>query len=191
MSSCYQNALIAAEEFEGVYSIDSQNLSTGIGQLVLDACELAKEGKTGAEIKEILDEKKSLLDVSFVLDTLSYLRRGGRCSSVAELGANLLNLKPCIEVKNGTMGVGKKYRGNVEKCILKYVTDRLKDRDDIDTHRIFITHSGSYSEEALQEVYNTVASCQPFEHIYITQAAGTISCHCGPKCLGILYYHTR
>ena len=144
MSACYQNALIAAEEVGNVYVIDSRNLSTGIGLLILDAAHMASEGVAAEDIKARLDEKKQLLDVSFVLDTLDYLRRGGRCSAVAALGANLLSLKPCIEVKGGKMGVGKKYRGSVEKCLMKYVADRLRDSEHIDYRRIFITYSDGF-----------------------------------------------
>ena len=190
MSSCYQNACIAAEDFPGrVFPVDSRNLSTGIGQLVLDAAEMAAEGKlTAAEIADVLNEKKAKLDVSFVLDTLEYLKAGGRCSALAAFGANLLGLKPSIEVKDGVMGVGKKYRGNIRKCRAQYIRDRLAGRDDIDTKRIFITDSGIPDEDraALEEA---VLACQPFEEVYHTQAGCTISQHCGPNCMGILYYH--
>jgi len=113
MSSCYKNACIAAEEVGGVYVIDSRTLSSGIGHLVLDAAQLAQEGKNGVEIFNIIEARKSKLNVSFILDTLDYLRKGGRCSAVAALGANLLHLKPCIEVREGKMGVAKKYRGKL------------------------------------------------------------------------------
>lgn len=190
MSGCYQNACIAAREFDGrVFPVDARNLSTGIGHLVLDAADMAKEGRlTPAEIVDVLNEKKAKLDVSFVLDTLEYLKAGGRCSSVAAFGANLLSLKPSIEVKNGTMGVGKKYRGKIVAAYRQYITDRLKGRDDIDTKRIFITDSG-IDESIRQELHELVASLQPFEEILHTQAGCTISQHCGPGCMGILYYH--
>lgn len=188
MSACYQNALIAAKEVGGIYPIDSRNLSTGIGHLVLDSAILAREGKEPHEICDIINAKKEKLEVSFVLDTLEYLRKGGRCSSVAALGANLLSLHPCIEVKDGKMGVGKKYRGTIEKCIAKYIEDRLKDRDDVDYSRIFITRSYGFSQEALDSMKKLVAELGPFEEILETEAGCTISSHCGPKCLGILFY---
>ena len=121
MSGCYQNACIAAQDFPGrVFPVDSRNLSTGIGHLVLDAAIMAAEGKlTAQEIVDALNEKKAKLDVSFVLDTLEFLKAGGRCSAVAAFGANLLGLKPSIEVKDGGMGVGKKYRGNITKCYVQ------------------------------------------------------------------------
>ena len=190
MSGCYQNACIAARDFPGrVFPVDARNLSTGIGHLVLDAAEMAGEGRlTAAEIVEILEKKREKLDVSFVLDTLEFLKAGGRCSSVAAFGANLLSLKPSIEVKSGTMGVGKKYRGKITAAYKQYITDRLKDRDDIDTKRIFITDSG-IDESVRQELHALVASLQPFEEILHTQAGCTVSQHCGPGCMGILYYH--
>jgi len=190
MSSCYQNACIAAESVENVIPVDSRNLSTGIGQLVIAAAEMAAEGKLSAEeICNVMLEKLEKLDVSFVLDTLVYLRKGGRCSALAALGANLLSLKPCIEVRGGTMGVGKKYRGTLGKCIVQYVRDRLEGRDDIDLKRIFITDSTGFTQEELDAVEAEVRRCQPFEEILHTHAGCTVSNHCGPRCIGILYFH--
>lgn len=187
MSSCYQNACIAASELDKkVYSIDARNLSTGIGQLVLAAAEMAQAGATGEEIAEAMNAKREKLDVSFVVDTLVYLHKGGRCSAVAALGANLLSLKPCIEVKDGAMGVGKKYRGSMEKCLTQYVRDRLAGRDDVDTGRIFITHSG-VTPDLIETVRDEVLKYQNFEEILITRAGSTISSHCGPGTLGILF----
>ena len=190
MSACYQNACIAAAELPNVFPVDSRNLSTGIGQLVIAAAEMAAEGKmTAEEIFQAVQEKREKLDVSFVLDTLEYLRKGGRCSTVAALGANLLSLKPCIEVRNGTMGVGKKYRGALGKCIVQYVHDRLEGRDDIDTKRIFITDSNGFTQEELDAMEAEVRRCQPFDEVLHTHAGCTISNHCGPRCVGILYFH--
>ena len=187
MSACYQNACLAAEEVGNVYVIDSENLSTGIGHLVLDACEMAQQGMDAADIKAELDERKKKLDVSFVLSTLEYLRRGGRCTTVAAMGANLLKLHPCINVVNGTMGVGKKYRGNIRNCLVQYVKDKLAQPDTVDPRRIFITDSG-FDEETRALVEETVRACVPFEEIHRTRAGCTVSCHCGPGCLGILFY---
>jgi len=187
ISVCYQNATIAAKEFDNVYTVDSRSLSTGSGHLVLDACELAAEGVDAAEIKAILDERQQKLDVSFVLDTLDYLRRGGRCSSLTAIGANLLHIKPCIEVRDGKMGVGRKYRGTLEKTLSAYITDRLSGRDDIDFRRIFITHSG-VDEAVVDELEALVRSLCPFETVLRSRAGCTISNHCGPLCLGILFY---
>ena len=190
MSSCYQNACIAAENLDNVFSVDSRNLSTGIGQLVIAAAEMAAEGRLGAaEIYAAILEKREKLDVSFILDTLTYLRKGGRCSTLAAMGANLLSLKPCIEVRDGTMGVGKKYRGKLGTCMVQYVHDRLADRDDIDTKRIFITDSTGFTAEEMDAMEAEVRRCQPFEEVLHTHAGCTISNHCGPRCVGILYFH--
>ena len=188
MSACYQNACIAAQEFTNVYPVDSRNLSTGIGHLVLDAAEMAEQGMDAANIASALEKKREKLDVSFVIDTLEYLKRGGRCSALVAMSANLLHLKPCIEVKDGKMGVGHKYRGKLEKCYVQYIEDRLKGRDDIDCRRIFITDSG-IDEATRKELERVVRACQPFEEVIHTQAGCTVSNHCGPGCMGILYYH--
>ena len=189
MSACFQNACDAAEEFPGrVFVVDSRSLSTGIGHLVIDGALLAREGKAGEESKAILDERREKLNVSCVIDTLEYLRKGGRCSTVAALGANLLKLKPCIEVQNGKMSVAKKYRGSLEKAIENYVTDRIKDHDDLDTKRVFITDSG-VDMETVHTVEKLLREYGGFEEIHHTLAGSTISGHCGPGCLGILYYN--
>ena len=187
MSACYQNACIAAEELGSVHVVDSRNLSTGIGHLVLDACILAGQGMAAADIKRELDERKQKLDVSFVLSTLEYLRRGGRCTTVAALGANLLRLRPCIVVRDGRMSVGKKYRGDIRSCLVSYVKDMLAEPETVDPRRIFITDSG-FDEETRSLVEKTVRSCVPFEEVIHTRAGCTVSGHCGPGCLGILFY---
>jgi DegV family protein with EDD domain len=188
LSASYSNARIAAQEVGNVWVVDSRNLSTGTGHLALDAAIMAQEGRDAADIAAELARLVPKLDVSFVLDTLDYLKKGGRCSTLAALGANLLSLKPCIEVHDGAMGVGKKYRGKIEKAFVQYVVDRLKDRDDIDTRRIFITDSG-ISEEARAAIEEAVLACQPFEKVYCNTSGCVISGHCGPWCMGILYYH--
>jgi len=187
-SSCYQNACIAAEDFENVYVVDSRNLSTGHGLLVIRAGELAEAGKSGAEIAEELRGMVDRVDASFILNQLEYLKKGGRCSALAVLGANMLKLKPCIEVKDGKMGVGKKYRGAFEKTLKEYIRDRLADREDLELDRIFVTHSG-IEKELIDLAVNTVRELQPFREICITQAGCTISSHCGPDTIGVLYIH--
>ncbi len=187
MSSCYQNACIAAAELGSVYVVDSRSLSSGIGHLALDAAEMAAEGVDAATIKDRLDERKQKLDVSFVLETLEYMRRGGRCSSVQAFGANLLKLRPCIQVSEGKMGVAKKFRGKIVSCYLDYIRDKLSDPETIDPRRIFITDSG-LPEEVRDELEAELRRIIPFEHIYRTHAGFTISCHCGPGCMGILFF---
>lgn len=185
-SSSFQNAYIASQEFKNVYVINSENLSTGSGHLVIEAAELAAQGLDAEQICENLKRVIPKIDASFVIDTLDYLKMGGRCSSIQAFGASLLNIKPCIEVIDGKMEVGKKYRGKIEKSIQKYVVDRLKDRDDIIPDRVFITHSGC-SVDLLNQVKQLVIESQPFEEVFITRASCTISCHCGPNTLGVLF----
>lgn len=187
MSCCYQNACIAAQDFENVYVVDSRNLSTGIGHLVVDAAIMAENGASAEEIFRAMEDKKRRLDVSFVINTLEFLKMGGRCSSLAALGANVLGLKPCIEVKEGKMGVCKKYRGHFDRCLQKYVADRLADADSVEPSRIFITDSG-VSDEIVKMVEEEIRRHVPFEEIIHTQAGCTVSNHCGPNCLGILFY---
>jgi len=185
-SSCYQNAGLAAQEFDNVFVVDSRNLSTGHGLLVLKAAELAESGMDAAQIAKTLQETVDKVDASFILDQLEYLRKGGRCSSLVALGANVLKLKPCIEVKDGKMSVGKKYRGAYEKCLREYVRDRLTDRTDLDLKQVFVTHSG-IDEALVQATVEQVKSLQPFDTVTVTVAGCTISSHCGPGTLGVLF----
>lgn len=186
MSSTYQNSCIAADEFEGIYVVDSANLSTGEGLLVLKACEWAAEGFSAKEIYDKVCELISRVDASFVIDSLEYLHKGGRCSALAALGANLLKLKPCIEVKNGTMGVSKKYRGKYSETLKQYVADRLTDYSDIDLSRVFVTHAGC-DEEIVNQVVEQVKATAPFEELIVSRAGCTVSAHCGKDTLGVLY----
>lgn len=185
-SSSYQNACLAAAEFDNVLVIDSCNLSTGQGLVVLKACELAETVSSLEEMKEILNDYIPKVESSFLLDRLEYMVKGGRCSAAAALGANLLNLKPCIEVKNGKMAVVKKYRGNYAKCLASYVKDRLADRDDLQRKHLFVTRT-PVTDECLDAVKAAVAEYADFENIYWTVAGCTISCHCGPGTLGVLF----
>ncbi len=185
-SSSYQNACLAAEEFDNVRIIDSQNLSTGQGLVVLKACELAKNADSLDELADALREFSTHVEASFLVDKLDYLVKGGRCSSAAALGANLLNLKPCIEVKDGKMTVVKKYRGNYTKCLANYVKDRLDGRENLDKGIIFITQT-VVSEEAYAAVKEAVNTYGSFRNVYETTAGCTVSCHCGPGTLGVLF----
>lgn len=190
MSANNNNARIAAEEFENVYVIDSENLSTGIGLQVLRAAELAQAGKSAKEIYDYIMEMRTRVDASFVIETVDYLYKGGRCSAVAALGANLLKLRPCIEVKNGKMGVGKKYRGKMYDVLQAYAKARLTHVDNIELERIFITHSGC-DEKTIQAVHDVIAETAPFKEIIVTRAGCTISVHCGPGTLGVLFVHKK
>lgn len=185
-SSCYQNACLAAQEFDNVYVADSQNLSTGQGLVVLEACRLAPECATGEELVEKLNAFTGRVEASFLLDRLDYMVKGGRCSATAALGANLLNLKPCIEVKGGKMSVVKKYRGNYAKCLANYVHERLENREDIERDILFITHT-PVNEDCMDAVLAAVEQCPKFDTVYNTDAGCTVSCHCGPGTLGVLF----
>ena len=185
-SSCHANALIAAQELGNIYPIDSRNLSSGSGHLAIDAAIMASEGVSPEEINKRLAQETEKVEASFILDTLSYLHKGGRCSTIATLGANMLSLKPCIEVTSGKMTVGKKYRGNLEKVLLQYVKDRLSGREDIDTRRIFITTTG-VPDSTFDKIKQAIRDNAHFEEIIHTMAGCTIATHCGPKCLGILF----
>lgn len=188
LSSAHQNCMLAARELKGVYPVDSGNLSTGIGHLVLDAGEMIKEGLGAEEIAGKLNQRKNLVHSSFILDTLKFMSAGGRCSNVMALGANLLNIKPCIEVNNkdGSMDVGKKYRGSLKKVLPLYVKDKLQEYQGICTDKIFITHSG-IDQEYIELVKEAIQEEKEFQNIYVTRASCTISCHYGPNTLGILF----
>ena len=185
-SCCYQNAKLAAADFDNVYVVDSRNLSTGHGLVVLEAERMACEGMAPDDIVAALHDLTGRVEASFILDRLDYMKKGGRCSAVTLLGANLLRLRPCIEVRDGKMGVGKKYRGSFDKCVCEYITDKIGNRSDLELRRVFITHSG-VSEESVQKAVETVQKLQPFEEICVTRAGCTVSSHCGPGTLGVLY----
>lgn len=186
-SSCFQNANIAAQSFSNVYIIDSENLSTGSGHVVLSAADFANEGLNAEEIVEKLKvDVIPKVKASFVIDKMDYLKRGGRCSSIEAFGATLLKIKPSIEVLSGKMEVGKKYRGNFKSCLEKYIKDRLSDLSAIDTSRIFITHC-ECDQELVDFVASVVAEYAQFDEVLFTKAGCTISSHCGPNTLGILY----
>lgn len=188
ISSCYQNACIAAETVGNVFVIDSLNLSSGSGHLVMAAAELASQGVDAQNIANMLNEMKHRLEVSFVIERLDNLYKGGRCSALSALGANILKLKPCIEVKNGTMGMSKKFRGgDMEKILLQYVEYKLKDREDIQKNRIFITHT-NVSESIINSVISQINAFQKFKEIIVTDAGATIGTHCGKGTLGILFF---
>ncbi len=191
ISSCYQNACIAASQFPGdVFVVDSKSLSSGSGHLALLAVELAAADYRAQEIYDALNDMKSRIDVSFVLQTLDYLHKGGRCSGIAAFGANALRLRPEIVVGDGKMHVGKKFRGDMEKSIMAYVRARLANQDNIQLDRIFVTHSG-VPAELVAKVMQLVRELQPFEQVIETKAGSTISSHCGPRCLGLAFFRTN
>lgn len=188
LSSSYQNCVAAAQAIGNVYPVDSCNLSSGIALLVLEAAERIAKGMSAKDVAEEVSQLTRHSHASFILDTLEFMRAGGRCSAVAAMGSNLLKLKPCIEVDNssGAMGVGKIYRGNLDKVLLQYAEERLNRYQKIKKDRAFITHSG-ISEERIQMIYDYVKSRNIFDEIFVTRASCTISSHCGPNTLGVLF----
>lgn len=186
MSSNNNNARIAAEEVGNVYVIDSRNLSTGGGLLVLAAAKLAESGLPVEEIVERINALVPKTDASFVIDSLEYLHKGGRCSAVAMLGANLLKLKPCIQVKDGKMDVRKKFRGKFDTVIREYIDEQLENRDDIDVECGFITHAGC-DPQLVDSLFEYVKAKGIFKELYVTRAGSTVSSHCGANTLGILF----
>lgn len=184
-SSCHQNARLAAEEMDGVYVVDSANLTVGHGMLVLAAAEAAEAGRSVTEILKMLEEMVPRVETSFVLDRLDYMKKGGRCSSVTALGANLLKLHPCVEVIDGKMVVTKKYRGSIERVVADYMRDRLSGRADIDTHRAFLVDT--CEDDRLASIARQVLKEDGrFEEIVEAKAGCTIFCHSGPGTLGVV-----
>jgi len=189
MSVTCQVVRMAAQELEydHIWVINSRNLSTGIGLQVLRAAELAREGISADIIVEEMNKARDKVNASFVVDTLTYLQRGGRCSAVTALLGNTLKLKPMITVKDGKMGVSKKYRGRQQVVIRSYTKDLEPELLKADPARVFITHSG-IDPEIEAEAYQYLTSLDYFKEILITRAGGVISSHCGPNTLGILFY---
>lgn len=187
MSSCCQNARIAAQEVGGVYVIDSRSLSTGIGLQMLRACELAQNGMAAEVIVSAVTAMADKVDATFVPDHLEYLKMGGRCSAVTALSASLLRIHPCIQVRDGKMGVGKKYTGSHEAVLMKYIKDRLSKLEEVDLSRVFITHSGMTDPTLVDKVKDAVLAIAPFEDVQVTRAGCTVSNHCGPNTLGLLF----
>ena len=189
LSSSHQNARLAAAEFDGhAFAVNSCNLSTGSGLLVMEAAKRIADGMPAAQIAEEVSALASKVSASFVLDTLEFLHKGGRCSALAMFGANLLKLKPSIRVNNadGSMGVDKKFRGALDKVIEEYIRGELEGRDDIRTDKIFVTHS-PMDEEKVKKAVAVVKSIYPSANVYDTSAGCTVTSHCGANCLGVLF----
>lgn len=189
MSTTVNVMRMGAEELEmedRVFVVDSENLSTGSGLLVIEAAIMAQEGKTASEIVTYLKELKPRVRASFVVDTLTYLHRGGRCSGVAALAGSALKLHPKIVVEDGAMKPDKKYRGKMKKVILDYAKEIEPQLLEAKKDRVFITHSGCETE-VLESVQEYLESLNYFDEILITRAGGVISSHCGPGTLGVLF----
>lgn len=186
-SSCHQNACIAAEGLN-VWCIDSRNLSTGITMLLAEGFDRAEAGMEPEQIAKELRARVDKVDVSFIVDRLDYLYKGGRCSALAMLGANMLHIRPCIEVKDGKMGVCRKYRGTYERCLRQYIADRMRSKDDVKPRRIFLTHTG-VAAQAVEAVREMVLQEVPFAEVYEVRAGCSITSHCGENTFGIIMYH--
>lgn len=189
MSTSANVMRIAAEELEAeklVTVIDSANLSTGIGLLVIEAATMAQNGKNAQDIVKKIEELKPFVRASFVVDTLTYLYRGGRCSGLAAMAGGALKLHPKIVVEDGAMNPAKKYRGKMKKVLMDYVKDMENELKQAKKDRVFITHSGC-DQDIIREIYQHLDSLNIFSEILVTRAGGVISSHCGPGTLGVLF----
>ena len=189
MSSTYSVLCMAAEQLDAshlVTVIDSKNLSTGVGLQVIEAAEMAAQGKSAGEITAHIKAIRPLVRASFVVDTLTYLHRGGRCSGLAAMMGGALRLHPRIAVAEGKMSPGKKFRGKMDRVILSYAQDMEAELRTARPGRVFITHSGC-PEETIAPVREWLESLGRFEEIHVTRAGGVISSHCGPGTLGVLF----
>ena len=186
LSSTYSIARLAAEEFEGVYVVDSRMLSTGVGLLAIEGVECAAAGMSAADIAAHLESLTGKVSTSFVLDTLEFMYKGGRCSATAAFGANLLKIKPGLEMKGGKLDVYKKYRGNMNNVYRQYITERLEGKK-IRPGHIFLTESGEIDEKLLEELMQLIKEKSGCREVHHTVAGATIASHCGPRCLGVLF----
>ena len=189
MSSTCNRVRIFAEdtEYDRIFVINSKNLSTGIGLQVLRACELRDEGRSAEDIVAEIESTRDLVRASFVIDTPTFLARGGRCTAVEAFMANALKLHPEIVVKDGKMGAGRKVRGKPSVAVMAYVDGLVPALENADARRVFITHSGS-EREIIDAVRARLEALGRFDEILETQAGGVISSHCGPNTLGVLFY---
>lgn len=186
LSNTFNAARLAAAELEGVYVVDSRMLSTGVGLLAIEGAECRDKGMGAKEIAEHLESLRQKVSTSFVLDTLEFMWKGGRCTGVTALGANLLKLKPGLEMKDGKLGVYKKYRGNIEKVYEQYIRERLEGKKVRPGH-IFITESGEIEPEVVERMCTLARELSGCREVHHTMAGCTVSTHCGPKTLGVLF----
>ena len=175
-------------DYDKVHVINSMNLSSGIGLQVLRAADMAAKGKNADEIVAAISESRVDVRASFVVNTLTFLARGGRCSAVTALLASTLKIKPRIDVTLGKMGVGKKYHGNFDKSLLKYVQEMEENLLAADPTRVFVTHSRMENRELVESIISYLKGLNHFKEVLETDAGCVISSHCGPNCLGVLYY---
>ena len=186
LSNTFNAARLAAQELEGVWPVDSRMLSTGVGLLAIEAAECRDGGMSAAEIAGHIESLRDKVSTSFVLDTLEFMRKGGRCSGVAAMAANLLQLKPALEMKDGKLGVYKKYRGNMRHVYRQYITERLQGKAVRPGH-VFLTESGEIAPEVVEELIQLVYDMTGCREVHHTLAGCTVSTHCGPGTLGVLF----
>lgn len=185
ITSACQNAKDAAHELKNVYVVDTQSLSTGIALLAIYAKELADKGIDASEIYEKVSARVPNVQASFVIKKLEYLYKGGRCSALSYFGANIMHIRPQIILKNGKMGVHRKYRGNMDKVVAQYCKDTLEEFNNPDLDVAFVTYTTATPE--MVEAAKNAVKARGFKTIYETRAGATISSHCGENTLGILY----
>jgi DegV family protein with EDD domain len=188
LSATYQSAHLAAQQMPDrcIHVIDSNNLSTGIGLLALAAVDLRDQGYGAAEIAARVRDIIPKVRTSFIIDTLDYLYLGGRCSAMQSIVGSILQIRPVIEMKpDGTLGIKEKTRGSRKKTLDILLKGFEAQRNDLDLQRVFLTHTGC-DEDALY-VKEAIQRIAPVEEIHITYAGATVSSHCGPDTLGLIY----
>ena len=185
-SATFQNACIAAEELSGVYPVDSLHLTMGQGLLVIEACRLRDAGLSAREIARQLLVYREKIVTSFVVDSLEFLWKGGRCSGVTALGANLLQVHPCLELRDGEIKVARKYRGAMPRVYAQYIRDTLS-RPDIDPRLGILVHSGRIPQAELEQLRREILDLVPFAEVPIIQVGCTVTSHCGPGAMGVIF----
>lgn len=182
LSATHQNARLAAEDFDNVYIVDSKSLSTGIALLAIKAAQLAQDGLDAKTIAHEMEYKREKVVTTFILDKLEFLYKGGRCSGVAMLGANVLGIKPSIVMADGKLQVGKKYRGKLENCQMQYVRDLLEQyAGRIDTDRAFLSRTAGVSDEQMKALQKEIHKTLKFKEYIVSTVGCTITSHCGER----------
>ncbi len=186
-SSCVNNAYLAAKEFKNVHVIDSLSLSSGQGIQIVRACDLIRQGKSCKEIVEEIENARSKVQISFVIDTMEFLHKGGRCSAIVMYATKMLKLHPSIAMKDGKLQVKKKYMGNLQRALSQYILDLSDEYKDYDKTRCFITYSPT-EKEIVEEFKKKVQECFNFDEIIESDAGSTVTAHCGYNTIGLIFY---
>ncbi len=186
VSSCFSNAKHAAQNFKNVYIVDSNSVSAGQGIVAMKAAQMLEQELTAEEVYANCKSIADKVDISFVVDTLEFLRKGGRCSALAEFGSNLLKIKPSIQLTDGTLKLSKKYRGTLNRCVENYIQDKFSHNENVDLDTAIIAHSPC-NTEIVNLCVDALDKYKKFKNVHITQAGCTVSSHCGPNCIGIIF----